>query len=34
MKHMSEISRDRITLAIEKETKTLNECITIRIIDN
>ena len=34
MKHMIEISRDVITLAIEKETKTMNECTTICIIDN
>ena len=32
MMHMIEISRDMITLAIEKETKALNECITICII--
>ena len=34
MKHMIEISKDVIILAIEKETKTINECITICIIDN
>ena len=31
MKHMIESSRDVITLAIEKETKTMNEVITICI---
>ena len=34
MKHMIEISKDVITLAVEKETKTMNEVITICIIDN
>ena len=34
MKHMIESSRDVITLAIEKETKTMNEVITICITDN
>ena len=34
IKHMIEISGDMITLAIEKETKALNECITICVIDN
>ena len=34
MKHMIEISKDVITLAIEKETKTMNEVITICIIAN
>ena len=31
MKHMIEISREMITLAIEKETRTINEVITICI---
>ena len=34
MKDMIEISKDMIILAIEKETKTMNEFITICIIDN
>ena len=34
MKHTIEISREMITLAIEKETRTMNEVITICIIDN
>ena len=34
MKHMIEISKDVIILAIEKETKTMNAVITICIIDN
>ena len=34
VKHIIEISKDMIILAIEKETKALNECITIYIIDN
>ena len=34
VKHIIEISKDVIILAIEKETKALNECITIYIIDN
>ena len=34
MKHMTEISKDIITLATEKETKSMNEFITICIIDN
>ena len=34
IKHMIEISREMITLAIEKETKTMNRVITICIIDN
>ena len=34
MKHMIEISREMITLATEKETRTMNEVITICIIDN
>ena len=34
MKHMTETSRVMITLAIEKETRTMNEVITICIIDN
>ena len=34
MKHMTETSKDLIILAIEKETKTMNEFITICIIDN
>ena len=34
MKHMIEISREMITLVIEKETRTMNEVITICIIDN
>ena len=34
MKNMIEISRDVITLAIEKEINTINEFITICIIDN
>ena len=34
MKHIIELSKDVIILAIEKETKALNECITIYITDN
>ena len=34
MKHMIEVSRDMIILGIEKETKTMDEVITICIIDN
>ena len=34
MKHVIEISKDVIILGIEKETKTMNEVITICIIDN
>ena len=34
MKDMIEMSKDMIILAIEKETKTMNEFITICIIDN
>ena len=34
MKHMTETSIVMITLAIEKETRTMNEVITICIIDN
>ena len=34
VKHMIEISKDVIILAIEKETKTMNAVITICIIDN
>ena len=32
--YMIEISKDMITLAINKETKTMNECIGICMIDN
>ena len=34
MKHMIEISKDMIILATEKETKTMNDVITICIIDS
>ena len=34
MKHIIELSKDVIILAIEKETKALNECITMYITDN